>query len=203
MASPPTQPPTQPPSQPDDGAPTDGDAVGADLTAGLTAGLYGELHAIARRLFASERRDHTLQPTAVVNEACLRLLTTSAPPEASRPEHVALAARILEQVLVDHHRKRSASKRGGGRLRIELEPDHVAASPATLVDFEAIHLALARLRALHERQAEIVTLRVFGGLTVARTAAALGVAKRTVEADWAVARAWLRRELARRGEGPA
>ena len=160
----------------------------------LTERFYGELRGIAGRLFASERKDHTLQPTAVVNEACLRLLEGSPLPRVPSAERLALAARVLRQVLVDHHRRRTAEKRGGGALRLELEPDLLAPNE-TLVDFDALHAALDKLRALHQRQAEVVHLRVFGGLTMEQVADALGVSKRTAEGDWTVARAWLRREL--------
>ena len=176
-------------------APSDVPRSGASA---LTEGFYRELHGLAVRAFAAERRSHTLQPTAVVNEACLRMLTSSPLPDAERSERLALAARVLQQVLVDHHRARSTEKRGGAVLRLELGPEldpELAPSAGATVDFEAVHGALARLRALHARQAEVVTLRIFGGLTVEQAAAALGVSKRTAEDDWAVARAWLRREL--------
>lgn len=161
----------------------------------LTERFYGELRSIAGRLFAHERSGHTLQPTAAVNEACLRLLTTSPLPEGvAEADRLALGARVLRQVLVDHHRRKAANKRGGDALRLELDPELFSASE-TLMDFEAIHLALEKLRARHERQAEVVTLRIFGGLTMEQVAAALDVSKRTAESDWTVARAWLRREL--------
>lgn len=172
-----------------------GDGAGREA---LTEGFYRELHDLAVRAFASERRGHTLQPTALVNEACLRILTRSPLPEGSRSERLALAARVLRQVLVDHHRARSAEKRGGGALRVELDSEAAETPPAT-ADFEALHEALERLRNLHARQAEVVTLRLFGGLTMEQVAAALDVSKRTAEDDWTVARAWLRREL---DEGP-
>jgi RNA polymerase sigma factor (TIGR02999 family) len=162
----------------------------------VTQRFYVELRDIARRLFGSERRDHTLQPTALVNEACVRIMTSSPLPDVPHAERVALAARVLKQVLIDHERGRRAAKRDGGRLRIELDPE-LSEAPDTLADFELVRQALERLRALHERQAEVVTLRVFGGLSVEDTATALGLSRRTVEADWTVARAWLRRELAR------
>jgi RNA polymerase sigma-70 factor (ECF subfamily) len=166
----------------------------SDASTPLSDRFYAEMRAIAERLFASEARGHTLQPTAVVNEACLRLLSTSKLPELPETERLALAARVLRQVLVDHHRKRTADKRGAGSVRIELGPDLLSASE-TEIDFEAIHAALERLRALHRRQAEVVTLRVFGGLEMDAVATALSVSRRTAEADWTVARAWLRREL--------
>lgn len=171
----------------------------------LTRRFYGELREIAERLFAAESTGHTLQPTAVVHEACLRMMTSSppAPAEATeapqRADRLALGARVLKQVLIDHHRGRSAQKRGGGAARVELELD-VRDEPRTLVDVEAVHAALARLEELHPRQAEVVTLRIFGGLTMEQVAATLETSKRTVEGDWTVARAWLRRELA--GEAP-
>ena len=166
----------------------------------LSDRFYAEMRSIAERLFAAEARGHTLQPTAVVNEACLRLLSTSRLPEVPEEERLALAARVLRQVLVDHHRKRSADKRGAGALRVELDPE-VLSPTETDVDFEAIHAALEKLRALHRRQAEVVTLRVFGGLSMDAIAAALAVSRRTAEADWTVARAWLRRELASGASG--
>lgn len=168
----------------------------------LSERFYAEMRAIAERLFASEARGHTLQPTAVVNEACLRLLSTSRLPDLPEPDRLALAARVLRQVLVDHHRKRTAEKRGADAVRIDLGPEVLSASE-TDVDFEAVHAALERLRALHRRQAEVVTLRVFGGLSMDAVAAALSIARRTAEADWTVARAWLRRELAERSPGSA
>jgi RNA polymerase sigma factor (TIGR02999 family) len=164
-------------------------------SAEVTERFYTELRAIAARLFASERRGHTLQPTSVVNEACLRIFTSSPLPEVPRAERLALAARVLEQVLVDHERARSAAKRGGRSLRIELDPE-LACAEEPLVDFERVERAIRRLRELSARQAEVVALRVFGGLTMEQVASALAISKRTAEADWTVARAWLRRELA-------
>ena len=161
----------------------------------LTGRFYAELHGIAQRLFAAERGDHTLQPTAVVNEACVRLLTTSRLPDLPREQRLALASRVLKQVLIDHARGRSAGKRGAGQVRVELDPE-LRTETLTEVDFDAIHRALERLAALHARQAEVVSLRVFGGLSVDQVASVVGASKRTIEADWTVARAWLRRELA-------
>jgi len=164
-----------------------------------TATFYAELQGVARRLLASERRDHTLQPTAVVHEACLRLLSTSRLPDLPRAERLALASRVLRQVLVDHHRRHDARKRGGGAVRIELDPEIApggGAGPGSWIEFDVVHAALERLRELHARQAEVVALRVFGGLEMADIAESLGTSKRTAEADWTVARAWLRRELA-------
>lgn len=172
-------------------------AASAD-TAAWSDTFYAELQGVARRLFAAERRDHTLQPTAVVHEACLRMLAGSGLPELPRVERLALGARVLRQVLIDHQRRRAAEKRGGGALRVEVEAELMPGSGAgnTWIDFDHIHAALERLRGLHPRQAELVGLRVFGGLEMADIAECLGTSKRTAEADWTVARAWLRRELA-------
>jgi len=169
-------------------------ADGPTTEAALTGRFYDELHRIAERLFAAERGDHTLQPTAVVNEACVRLLTTSRLPDLPREQRLALASRVLKQVLIDHARGRGASKRGAGQVRLELDPE-LQSETLTVVDFDAIHAALERLAALHPRQAEVVSLRVFGGLTMDQVASVVGASKRTVEGDWTVARAWLRREL--------
>jgi RNA polymerase sigma factor (TIGR02999 family) len=162
----------------------------------VTQGLYDELRRIAWQAFSSERSDHTLQPTAAVNEACLRLMSTSKLPDLPREEQLAIAGRVLRQVLIDHSRSRGAEKRGGGAMRIQLDHDIAGSSP-TIIDIDAIHGALERLRALHERQAEVISLRIFSGLAMDQVASVLGVSKRTVEDDWTVARAWLRRELSR------
>jgi RNA polymerase sigma-70 factor (ECF subfamily) len=172
---------------------------------GLSQTLYGELRRIAERLFMSERRDHTLQPTAVVNEAWMRLAAGGLP-QVPHDERLALAARVLKQVLIDHARAWGAAKRGGGALRVGLD-EQVLDPAATTVDFQSIHAALARLGALNPRQAEVVTLRIFAGMTMDQVATVLGTSKRTAEGDWAIARAWLRRELASAaglpgGDGP-
>ncbi len=178
------------------------DVAPRSARADVTENFYAELRRIAERIFASERGNHTLQPTAVVNEACLRLMAGGLP-AIPRAEQLAIAGRVLRQVLVDHARSRSALKRGGGSagdgngqaLRLDLEHD-VLADSATQIDFDAVHRAIDRLRQLSDRQAEVVTLRMFGGLSMDQVATVLGVSKRSAEGDWTVARAWLRRELA-------
>jgi RNA polymerase sigma-70 factor, ECF subfamily len=160
----------------------------------VTERFYAELHQIAQRLFASERAGHTLQPTAVVNEACMRIVAGGLP-DVPHEQRLALAGRVLKQVLVDHARSRGAAKRGGAALRLDLERD-VLADTVTHVDFDRVQRAIERLRELSERQAEVVTLRMFGGLTMEQIATVLAASKRTVEGEWTVARAWLRRELA-------
>ncbi len=160
----------------------------------VTDQFYAELRRIADRVFASERSGHTLQPTAVVNEACMRLMVGGLP-DVPREQKLAMAGRVLKQVLVDHARARGAEKRGGAALKLDLDRD-VLDDSHTLIDFEVVHGALERLRQLSERQAEVVTLRMFAGLSMDQTATVLGVSKRTAEGEWTVARAWLRRELA-------
>lgn len=187
--------------------PTPGDRPSQDkdnstsenVPAVVTDTLYAELRLVAARVFASERVGHTLQPTAVVNEACMRIVATGLP-DVPREQQLAIAGRVLKQVLIDHARARDADKRGGGAMRVELEED-VFASAGTIVDFGLIHGALERLRALSERQAEVVTLKIFSGMTMEQIASVLGVSKRAAEGDWTVARAWLRRELAEPSDG--
>lgn len=165
----------------------------------VTETLYAELRSAAERMFARERRDHTLQPTALVNEACMRLMSgglEGIPPT----QRIAIASRVLKQVLIDHARAHNADKRGGGALRLALDVD-VAADltdhTPEPIEFERVRAALDRLRALSERQADVVTLRILGGMTMDQIASSVGVSKRTAEGDWTVARAWLRRELGR------
>lgn len=182
--------PPKPPS-PTPGAPAAGGA-GA-----LSETLYTQLREIAERQFARERSGHTLQPTAVVNEACMRIMSWGLP-DVPREQQLAIAGRVLKQVLVDHARAKGAAKRGGGggAVQLDLERD-VLDESKSLVEFDAIHQALEKLRTLSERQAEVVSLRIFSGMTMEQVAAVLGVSKRAAEGDWTVARAWLRRELGR------
>ncbi len=161
----------------------------------LTETLYNQLRALAGRVFTGERSGHTLQPTAVVNEACMRIMSGGLP-DVPREQQLALAGRVLKQVLIDHARARGAAKRGGGAVRLELDPDTLAET-ASQVDVETIQASLDRLRGLSERQAEVVTLRIFAGLTMEQIATVTGVSKRSVENDWTVARVWLRRDLGR------
>jgi RNA polymerase sigma-70 factor (ECF subfamily) len=170
----------------------------------LTQRFYTDLRAVAQRFFTAEQSGHTLQPTAIVNEACLRILNQGLP-DLPRDQKLALAARILKQVLIDHARKRDADKRGGksGRdaaLRLDLDND-ILDDHRTVIDFDAVHRALEKLRSLSETQAEVTTLRIFSGMPMDQVASVLGLSKRTAEREWTVARAWLRRELADHGDG--
>ena len=156
--------------------------------------LYGQLHGIARRQLQGERPDHTLQPTALVHEAYLRLVGVDAPFE-HRVHFLAVAARTMRHILVDHARARLRIKRGGGAVQVTLQEgmDAVAASP--VADLVALDDALTRLSILHERKARVVELHYFGGLTHLEVAQALDVSPGTVDRDLRTARAWLSREL--------
>lgn len=154
--------------------------------------LYDELHRIASRQFAGEREDHTLQPTAVVAEAYLKLIRQADLPTARRTDLLGLAAYAMRQVLIDHARRRGASRRGGDRRRTKLGDEGFEID---LDDVLAVDEALTRLERVEPRLRRIVEYRFFGGLTVDETAQVLGVTPRTVHRDWAKARAWLNAEL--------
>jgi RNA polymerase sigma factor (TIGR02999 family) len=162
--------------------------------------VYAELRRIAARALVAERREHTLQPTALVNEAYVRLVERPNASWQDRAHFLACAARLMRQVLVDHARARRADKRGGALVRVTLgEETLMAGGPE--VDFLALDAALDRLAEQDEQKGRIVELRYFGGLSNEETAEALGVSPRTVKRGWALARAWLRRELDREEEG--
>jgi RNA polymerase sigma-70 factor (ECF subfamily) len=156
--------------------------------------LYEELHAQAQRYLSREARDHTLQPTALVHEAYLKLVDQSRVQWQGRSHFLAVGAQIMRRVLVDHARGRKRLKRGGDRERIALD-EGLALSVNRDEDLLAVDEALKKLADLDPRQARIVELRFFAGMTVAEVAEVLDVSKRTVEAEWTAVRAWLRREL--------
>jgi RNA polymerase sigma factor (TIGR02999 family) len=161
----------------------------------LVAAIYGELRRVAGRLMRRERPDHTLQASALVNEALLRLLSGQVLVEApDRRVLLAAAARAMREVLVDHARRRATSKRPGRRVRVPMDGALVAFDDRGL-DVVALHEALERLAQTLPRQAQVVELRFFGGLSVPEVADTLGVSDTTVESDWRFARAWLRRKL--------
>ncbi|MGO9466333.1 MAG: ECF-type sigma factor [Isosphaeraceae bacterium] len=153
--------------------------------------VYDELRGIASRLMRRERADHTLSPTAVVHEAVIRLLGEAVLEKAADRSYLfAAAARAMREVLIDHARRRAADRHGGGRQRVPLDAvvDYFQGQGLDLI---AVHEALDRLAERDERQAQVMTLRYFGGMTVPEVAAALGVSVVTVERDWRLARAWL------------
>lgn len=155
--------------------------------------VYGELHRLAEGQFRSRGHGHTLQPTALVNEVYLRIARQQGASWRGREHFLAVAATAMRQVLVDHARRRSATKRGGAAQRVTLDDVHAAASRD--VDLVALDEALGRLAELNPRHVRLVELRAFAGLSVDDTAAALGVSPRTVNNEWRFVQAWLRREL--------
>lgn len=159
--------------------------------------LYGELRRVAARYLGRERSNHTLQPTALVNEAWLRLQSDRGAASPGRTQGLALAAQAMRRVLIDHGRHQKSQKRGGRLAHVELDALlHAAGTAAVPVeDLLTLEHALARLEAIDPRGAEIVTLRFFSGLTVPEVAEHLGVSVSTVEAKWTHARAWLKRDL--------
>ena len=161
----------------------------------LFAQVYEELRRVAANALRQERADHTLQPTALVHEAFLRLARAESLAILSRAHLFALAAQAMRRILVDHARTHRAQKRGNG-LRVSID-DIDPASPAPDVDLLALDRALVALAAIDPRQAQIVELRFFGGLTVDAVAEVVGVSARTVKREWHMARAWLKREMAR------
>lgn len=152
--------------------------------------IYDELRVIARRALRAERADHTLQTTALVHEAYMRLVDDERVTRRGKAYFFAAAASAMRRVLVEHARRRGAVKRGGGAEPVTLGDDHVAvdAFAAELLDLDR---ALAELAELSPRQARVVECRYFGGLSVEETADALGISPRTVKHDWSLARAWL------------
>ncbi len=159
--------------------------------------LYRELRGLAVSAMRSERGNHTLQPTALVHEAFMRLADDTAAIE-NRRHFFGVAASAMRRILVEHARARHAAKRGGHAPRVSIDDVSVAA-PAALdpVDLESLDAALTELARLDPRQARVVELRYFAGLTVEEAADVLGASPRTVKRDWQMARAWLRREMSR------
>ena len=156
--------------------------------------LHDELHRLAGARMRRERPDHTLQPTALVHEAYARIAGQPGLHWQDRAQFLQVAAHAMRQILVDHARARNAQKRGGDRARVTLD-ERLAETDGQEVDVLDLHEKLEALAALHERKAKVVELRFFGGLTHEEAGEVLGVAAKTVEADWAFARAWLRREM--------
>jgi RNA polymerase sigma factor (TIGR02999 family) len=182
----------------------------------LTALLYRELRSLAQRHLRRERPNHTIQRTALVHEAFVRLVSQQSVDWRSRAHFFALASTLMRRILVDHARARLSSKRGGGMPVLSLDeltnpPDEEDAPAPSEVeaisdksdegdsdeDIAAIDEALTRLATIDSRQVQIVQMRYFGGLTIEETAQALEISDATVKREWALARAWLKRELSR------
>jgi RNA polymerase sigma-70 factor (ECF subfamily) len=168
-----------------------GDAAAA---AALTPMLYNELHRLAMHHMRNERPGHTLQATALVNEAYLKLMDNREANWQNRAHFLAIASQAMRRVLIDHARSKRRVKRGGLQQKVSLE-DVVIAAEEQSYDLVALDGALDRLAKVDARQSRIVELRFFGGLSVEQTAEVLGISAKTVKRDWAVARAWLHREL--------
>ena len=164
--------------------------------------VYDELRKVAARHLRGQREGHTLQTTALVNEAYLRLIDASQVQWQNRAHFFAVAAHFMRRILVDFARSRNYQKRGGGAQPVELDEAMILA-PERGADLLALDEALTRLQALNERQAQVVELRYFGGLSEEETAEALNISVRTVRRDWNFARVWLHRELTGRGSDDA
>lgn len=168
--------------------------------------VYDDVRRLARRQMARERGDHTLQGTALVNEAFIRLAGQRVLEWQNREQFLSLAAQIMRRVLVDHARQRGAQRRGDGAKKVSMHDTQAAFEVEAVqaldsldddrVDVLAIDAALTRLQQIDAPQGRIVELRYFGGLTLEETASVTGVSLASVKREWAMARAWLRRELA-------
>jgi RNA polymerase sigma factor (TIGR02999 family) len=157
--------------------------------------VYKELRRLAGHYLRDERIGHTLQPTALVHEAYLRLVGQDRADWRNRAQFMGVAAQLMRRILVDYARERAAAKRGGGAVRIDDEGFELAANAEQYEQVLAVDDALDRLSKLDPQQAQIVEMRYFGGLSVEEAAEALGISPRTVKRDWAMAKAWLRTQL--------
>jgi RNA polymerase sigma-70 factor, ECF subfamily len=165
-------------------------------TDALMAHVYAELREIAARQMRSERSGHTLQPTALVNEAFFRLVDQANSDWRDKSHFCAIAAQLMRRILVDYARQRAAGKRGGQSNRLLLDDALILTDTTDPQDLVALDDVLTELARLNERHARIVEMRYFAGLSIEETAEALGVSPATVKNDWRVARAWLSTQLA-------
>jgi len=175
---------------------SDGDKAALDQ---LLPVVYDELRRQASRYLRRELAGHTLQTTALVNEAYLRLVDQKNVHWQNRAQFFGIAAQLMRRILVDHARSKQRAKRGGGDFRVTLD-EAMAIAPDREVDLIALDAALDRLAQIDEQQSKVVELRFFSGLNVEETAEALRVSPATVKRDWSVAKAWLYREIT--GAGP-
>ncbi len=159
--------------------------------------VYAELRRLAASYLRRERPDHTLQPTALVHEAYLRLVEERRVDWKSRSHFFSVAAKLMRRILVDHARARAATKRGGGALSKVSLTDAVVMTKERPAELLALDEGLTRLASVDPQQGQVVELRVFAGLSVEETSQALGISQATVKRDWAVAKAWLSREIQR------
>ena len=162
--------------------------------------VYEELRRVARRALRSERGNHTLQATALVNEVYIKLVDQRQAHWNDRAHFFAVSAGLMRRILVDHARRSRAAKRGGGDARIAIDKIQVP-SPEPAVDLLALDEALARLASFDARQEKVVALRFFGGLTIEEVGEVLKLSRATIKMEWSIAKAWLFRELHERGDG--
>lgn len=165
-----------------------GDASARDALVPL---VYDELRKIARRCLAGQRRSHTLQPTALVHEAYLRLARRDSMEWQGRIHFFAMAGQMMRQILVDHARKQAAAKRGGNAVTVELDESSAAGTQKPDLDLLVLDDAMKQLALLDSRQCQIVELRFFGGLSIEETAQFLNISPATTKREWATARLWL------------
>ncbi len=166
-----------------------GDSEAADRLVPL---ILHQLHALARLHLRRERPGHTLQPTALINEAYLRLVGDQARDWQNRAHFIAVSAAVMRRILIDHARRKQALKRAPDTARAE---DCAGLSGEQAEELIALHIALDRLQAMNARQRQVVELRYFGGLSVEETAEALNISPVTVKRDWVAARAWLKGQV--------
>ena len=157
--------------------------------------VYNELRRLAAHFLNQEREGHTLQPTALVHEAYLRLAGQTRANWQNRAQFMAVAAQVMRRILVDYARQRVTTKRGGGEVLLNLDFAEAVVGVEQSEELLAVDEALERLTAIDPQQARVVEMRYFGGLTVEETAEALNIAPRTVKREWAMAKAWLRLEI--------
>jgi len=167
-----------------------------DAVAEIVSVVYPELRRIARAYMRGERGEHTLQPTALINEAWIRLVDQTRVDWRDRSHFFGVAASMMRRVLVDHARQRLAEKRGGGSRKLTIDWVEMEAGGEKLTEVLSVHEALERLDGIDPRLAKIVEMRYFAGMDVDETAAALGISPRTVDREWSMARAWLSTQLA-------
>jgi RNA polymerase sigma-70 factor, ECF subfamily len=158
--------------------------------------VYAELHRIARRAWSQQSHNNTLQPTALINEAYLKLANVENATFQDRCHFFAVASSAMRQVLVNHAKSRLAEKRGGGRINVSLDEVQPAVHQEA-AEIVALHEALEALQSVDPRKSKVVEMRYFGGLSVEETAEAMGVSVATVNRDWRLARSWLIREMNR------
>lgn len=173
---------------------SDADQLNDSSREAIIERLYPELRSLAHSLMAREREGHTLQPTALVNEAWLRLVDVDLVNLQGRAHFFGIAARCMRQVLVDHARGKAAEKRGGGWERVTLDAAMIATEDPQ-IELIALDEALTRFEQLDPRASRVAEMRLFAGMTIEEIARELDVSPRTVDGDWATARMWISREM--------